>query len=155
MLFRLVGYRKMEGKRLGDILLEAGLIDGELLRSALAIQAGNDRRLGEVLLSLGLPEQLLMKVLEFQLGLPRVSLAGRAPDAELCSLLPRQLAEKHLVFPLEIREDGILVAMADPLDYPAIEEIRRITGRQVQVCLAARSEVAEAVARCYASLGPG
>ena len=88
-------------------------------------------------------------MLEFQLGIPRASLRECRINSPLTRVLPRHLAEKHQVFPLEVKEGRILVAMADPLDYLAIEAVRRSTGLLVEVCLATRSEVEDAIERYY------
>jgi len=138
----------MDAKRLGDILLEAGLISGEQLRAALALQDGSGKHLGEVLLDQGcVSEELVVRVLEFQLGTPRASWSRVDPAA--VSLVSRAAAEKHLVFPLLLKGDRLLVAMADPLDYLALQEIQGLTGLRTEVCLATRSEIAGAIARWY------
>ncbi|HUW63948.1 MAG TPA: hypothetical protein VMW83_04525 [Spirochaetia bacterium] len=141
----------MKNRRLGDILLEAGLINHQQLGKALAVQAGSQKRLGEILLDLGfVTEQLMATVLEFQLGTLRVPLREWGINPSVVNILPRHLAEKHLVFPLNKKEDKILVAMADPLDYLAIEEIQAATGLRAEVYLTTRSEVEEAIQRYYA-----
>jgi len=138
----------MRATRLGDILLEAGLITKEQLDEALALQAAGERRLGEVLLDMGfVSEEIMVKVLEFQLGMVRACWSQVKPDT--VRLLPRRVAARHLAFPLAVEENRLLVAMADPLDHLALRELGRITKMQPEVYLATRSEIISAIERWY------
>lgn len=138
----------MPNKRLGEILLEAGLISDKQLRCALTVQKKRHARLGQVLADLGfISEQLMAKVLEFQLGISAVSLSESTVNPAFVNIIPRHLAQKYLVFPLYVKENVMHIAMADPLDHAAIKEIRMACGLKVEVCLTTKSEVEKAIGR--------
>lgn len=137
-------------KRLGDLLVEAGLITDEQLRLALLEQTEHNMRLGDVLLARNdITEQQLIEVLEFQLGIPHVKLIRQTIDPKLLDLVPRRLAEQHLLLPLRIQGNRLVVAMSDPLDYYAIEELRMATGYRIQPTIASKDELQRAINRFY------
>ena len=111
-------------KRLGDILLEAGLIDQQKLEEAIALQKVTRERLGRLLIKQGfVSEEEIMRTLSQQLRIPYLDLSNQAIDKKLVLLVPQTLAENYLLVP--IREDGktLTVAMADPLNILAIDEL--------------------------------
>lgn len=119
----------MEKKRLGDILIETGIISEAQLKEALDEQKKLKIKLGDALLSKGfINEQQLIEILEFQLGIPHVSLYRYKLDASLSGILPEDIAKRYLVVPLKRDEEKLTVAMVDPLDYFAIDEMRISTG---------------------------
>lgn len=137
-------------KRLGDLLLENGFINEEQLQLALSEQRRTKGRLGDVLINLGfITEQQLIEALEFLLGIPQVSLYKYQIDPTLTQIIPESIAKRYQTIPL--RKDGnkLLVAMADPLDYFAIEELRLSTGFVIEPAFSTRDELQQAIARHY------
>lgn len=137
-------------KRIGDLLVEAGLITEEQLQNALKEQAELKMRLGDVLITRNyITEQQLIEVLEFQLGIPHVQLYRQKIDAKIINIIPQRLAEQHQVLPLRTEGNKLIVAMADPLDYYAIDELRMTTGFRIEPTIASKDELQRAIKRYY------
>lgn len=137
-------------KRLGDLLIEAGLITKEQLDKALSVQQKTKERLGKVLINLGyLSEESMIEVLEFQLGIPHVNLLNLAVDKEIAAMIPVSLAERYQVIP--IRRDGkkLTLAMADPTNFYAIDDVRIVSGCDIEVVIAAEREIMRAISKVY------
>ena len=140
--------------RLGDILIQAGAITAEELRVALERQAARpDRvRLGRVIVEERLAsEHQIARALAQQLSLPYVDLAQVVNDPELLNVIPMKLAQRHELVPLRRNPDGsITVAMADPTNVVAIDDIRSTPGvGKVNLAVATMSAVSEALSRMY------
>ncbi|MBY9077579.1 Flp pilus assembly complex ATPase component TadA [Paenibacillus sp. HN-1] len=137
-------------KRLGDLLVENGIISQEQLQEALVEQRKTKRKLGDLLISQGyITEQQLIEVLEFQLGIPHVSLFKYQIDPAITQIIPESLAKRYQVLPF-LKEGGkLMVAMADPLDYFAIEDLRMSTGFRIEPAISTRDELQRAIARHY------
>ncbi|MGM0874438.1 MAG: GspE/PulE family protein [Bacillota bacterium] len=136
-------------KRLGDLLLESGLISEDQLTTALA-EKQKGQRLGDALLERGyITEQQLIEVLEFQLGIPHVSLYRFPFDQKLIKLIPKEMAKRNLLFPLKIEGDKLFVAMADPMDFYAIDDLRLATGFQIETAIASKDDILRAINKYY------
>jgi type IV pilus assembly protein PilB len=139
--------------RLGDLLVDAGLIDEFQLEAALGHQRRFGNRLGVALVRLGfLREEDLLATLGRQLGLPVVRLAGKRIAPEVLERVPASLMEKHGCLPLFVRREGDLEALylgtADPTDRGALEDIARAARLPVRPVLVAPTDLHEAVSRC-------
>lgn len=140
----------MARKRIGDLLFEAGMLTDKQLAEALAVQKQTKERLGDVLINRHyITEKQLIEVLEFQLGIPHVSLVKQKIDQSILSVIPESLAKRYLVFPLRKERNKLVVAMADPLDYYAIDDLRMSTGFQIEPAIAAKEEVRLYIDRYY------
>lgn len=137
-------------KRLGDMLTEAGFITQEQLQIALQEQKQTGRRIGEVLVDLGfVTEDNMLEVLREQLNLPRLNLSRVLIPVEMAAILPEHIARRHQVVPVRLEQGRLVLAMADPLDVVAIDDVRMVTGREVTVVLASRGEIASAIDQLY------
>ncbi|MFD0586640.1 GspE/PulE family protein [Paenibacillus sp. GCM10027627] len=137
-------------KRIGDLLLESGVISEEQLQTALARQRETKMRLGDVLISMDyITQQQFIEVLEFQLGIPHVQLYRYKIDPKIVGLLSQKLADQHCVMPLRLEGNKLVLAMADPLDYFAIDEIRIATGLRIEPVIASRNELTQTINRYY------
>lgn len=137
-------------KRIGDLLVEAGLISDEQLQNALKEQKELKMRLGDVLITRHyITEQQLIEVLEFQLGIPHVQLYRQKIDTKIINIIPQRLAEQHQVLPLRTEGNKLILAMADPLDYYAIDELRMSTGFRIEPAIASKDELQRAIKRYY------
>jgi type IV pilus assembly protein PilB len=137
-------------KRLGDLLVENGIISQEQLEEALIEQRRSKRRLGDSLISQGyITEQQLIEVLEFQLGIPHVNLFKYQIDPAITQIIPESMAKRYQVLPFMKEGGKLMVAMADPLDYFAIEDLRMTTGFRIEPAIATRDELTRAIARHY------
>ncbi|AMX82735.1 type II secretion system protein GspE [Geobacillus subterraneus] len=141
--------KKQERKRLGDLLVEAGLITEEQLAEALREKAPG-QKLGDALLQRGyITEQQLIEVLEFQLGIPHVSLYRYPVDPKATSLVSKEFARRHMVMPLKVEGERLLVAMADPMDFFVIDDLRLSTGFQIETAIASKDDILRAINKYY------
>ncbi len=141
-------------KRLGEILIERGLIDVDQLNAALSHQRQWGMRLGTALVAKGfIAEGTLTRVLSESLGFPMVDLAKVVVDPKALSLVPRRICEQHDVLPLATKEGKgrkvLLLAMADPLNAAVIDEIGFTTDTNVKPAIAQISSLEQAIRRYY------
>ena len=140
--------------RLGDLLISAGVIRPEQLNEALAIQKKTRERLGDVLINNGIStEQQLSEALQMQLGVDFVDLTAVSIPLELARFVPRSIAKKYCVVPVKLQKDELYVAMSDPLNFEAQEEIKSASHKQVVPMIATRRAVEQAIATLYGSEG--
>lgn len=141
---------KMLKKKLGDLLFESGLISQEQLQQALTEQNKSKRKLGDVLIAQGfITEQQLIEVLELQLGIPHVSLFKYQIDPAITQIIPESMAKRYQVLPFMKDGSKLTVAMVDPLDYFAIEDLRMTTGFRIEPAISSRDELQRAIAHYY------
>lgn len=139
----------MTRKRLGDLLVESQLITEEQLAIALE-RKSQDEKLGDALVREGFVTELqLIEALEMQLGIPRISIYQYQIDQDVIQLVPHHLAKRHQVMPIRKEDNKLFVAMIDPMDYFAIEELRMATGCQIVPSIVTRDELQRAIARYY------
>jgi hypothetical protein len=140
-------------KRLGEILLDAGLIDGTQLQAALGHQRRWGGRLGQALIDLKMAtEEQVVSALSDKLGFERIALehVEYGPGLELAlRLVPHEFAERNQLLPYSADPNTLLVAMADPTNVGVIDELAFRTGRKVKMAIAGDREIARAVRRLY------
>lgn len=129
--------------RLGDLLVNAGAISEKQLQSALMEQQLTNLRLGEILFKNGsLTEKQLAEALSSQLKLPMVTLARYRPMIEALRMVPENVARRLDLLPLAVLDNNrLFIAMADPLNIISIDEVRMLTGMEVDVGVAIPSEI--------------
>ncbi|MEH7106637.1 GspE/PulE family protein [Bacillus sp. JJ1764] len=136
-------------KRIGDLLLDEGLITAEQLQSALQDKSPN-QKLGEVLLQRGyITEQQLIEVLEYQLGIPHISLFHYPFDTSLFTLIPKESARRNLIIPLKRDGNKLFIAMADPMDFFVIDDLRLSTGFQIEPAIATKDDILRSINKYY------
>jgi hypothetical protein len=153
----MAGY--MARKRIGELLLERGAITPAQLEAALAAQRERRQRLGAVLVAQGaITDTTLAQVLSEALGLPAVALGALQPEWSAVHMLRARFCEQHELFPYALESlrgrRHLLVAMSDPLNVPAVEEIEFTTGLKVAARVAPLSEVRAAILRYYHKVTP-
>ncbi len=139
-------------KRLGELLLESGVIDEAMLQSALGHQRRWGGRLGQALLDLKLvSEPVIVEALSRKSGIEVARLAELEPYAleQATRLVPREFAQRNNVFPMSADTSTITVAMSDPTNLALTDELRFRTGRRVKVCIGGDREIAEAIRAHY------
>ncbi|NNB87276.1 general secretion pathway protein GspE [Corallococcus exiguus] len=144
----------MARKRIGELLVERGAITPEQLEAGLAAQRQTRQRLGVTLIGQGaITEATLAQALSEALGMPQVDLAAITPDWAAVHLLRARFCEQHDLFPYALESVGgkrqLVVAMADPLNISAIEEIEFTSGLKVSGRVTALSAVRGAILRYY------
>ena len=145
-----VAVAKVQRKRIGDILLETGIITPQQLAEALAQQRRTRERLGRVLVDQGAAsEKQIAQALAAQLDLPLVALSSTRLDPNAVKLIPEILARKRRVVPLRLDGGQLIVAMADPLDVFALDDVGIAARRPVKPVVAVESEVMAAIERAY------
>ena len=136
-------------KRLGDLLIDAGLITEEQLLTTLD-EKSDGQKLGDALLQRGyITEQQLIEVLEFQLGIPHISLYRYPFDTKIFNIIPKETAKRQLLIPLKKEGDKLFVAMADPMDFFAIDDLRLSTGFQIETAIATKDDILRAINKYY------
>ena len=140
--------------RLGDLLIAAGVIGQEELQKALSIQKQTRERLGDVLIENGMiTEQHLIEALQMQLGVDFVDLTAVSIPLELAKFVPRSIAKKYCVVPVKLVKDELYVAMSDPLNFVAQEEIKAASHKQVVPMIATRRATESAINTLYGNEG--
>jgi type IV pilus assembly protein PilB len=138
--------------RMGDILVECGLITHEQLDEALDDQRHRGGLLGEVLVrSLLVSEEQIADALARQRDLPRVNLAAVRIDRDVARLLPERMERLRQLIPTELRDGRIVVAMANPFDIEAIDDVRMRTGLEVDPVVATGTQIDYAIDKYVAS----
>lgn len=145
-------------KKLGDMLVEAGLIDEIQLRAALAHQKQWGGRLGAILISMGfITEERLLKFLSSHFQLPAVDFKKVRIQEDVLKLISVDVAKKHHVLPIAIWQEGgkkyLLVAMSDPTNLAAIDEIQFITNYHVKPAIATDTAIGEGIRYYYEGIG--
>jgi len=131
-------------------LVGDGLINEEQLQKALGVQSKNGERLGKTLINMGfVSEERILQALERQLGIERVNLLQYPLDRDAALLIPAQLAERHKVLPLKKAGRRLILAMADPTNFFAIDDVRMVTGFDVQPVIVAEGELEQAIGNAY------
>ena len=139
-----------EKLRLGDVLTAQKLISQEQLKAALEEQKRRGRRLGRVLIDIGiLSEEQIAEALGRQLGMAHIDLKYYNVQNEIVRRLPEAQARRHRAILLEDRKDRYLVGMADPTDLFAFDEITRILKRDLEVAVVGESQLLQVVDRVY------
>jgi type IV pilus assembly protein PilB len=137
---------KRKSKQLGQILIELGFITPEQLETALEEHRKTPKSLGRVLIDLGMIKEAdLVRALAEQVGLEFVDLNEFPIDATSTVLLPEALSRRYRAIPIGERDGRLLVAMSDPANVYALDDIRTITGRDVQPVVATANDVEEAI----------
>ena len=140
--------------RLGDLLRASGVITQEQLDKALKIQKETRQRLGDVLVQNGfITEQHLIEALQIQLGVEFVDLTSISIPVELAKFVPRNIAKKFCVVPVKLVKDTLYLAMSDPLDFVAQEEVKAASKKRVIPMIATRRATEQAIARLYGNEG--
>jgi len=131
---------------LGELLIEAGLITRDHLQRALELQGGNGTKLGEILVKEGVVSSGdLASILSLQLNVPFVELKRYRIQPEALKLVPESLARKYSVVPLTLEEDGLLLAMADPENLQAIEDLQARARTRIKPALCTLTDIKEAL----------
>ena len=144
--------RVKKTKGLGDVLVDEGLITQEQLDTAIAEQQRLGRSLGRVLVDLGLVRETdLVAALARKIGLEFVDLGEHQVDPSAASLIPEQVARRYRALPIGFEDSKLVVAMSDPANVFALDDIRTITGMQVKPVVATAADVEQAI-RKYGQL---
>jgi len=142
-------------KKLGDLLVEVGIITAEQLQEALEEGKIRGGRLGEVLMELGyITEDVLLAFLGKQCGVSYVSLSEYGEiGEEVIRSVPESIARHQTLIPIELDGRTLTIAMSDPLNVFAIDDLRLMTGKEVNVVIASETEIKNAIEKYYGARG--
>lgn len=140
----------MTSKKLGDILIEKGKISPDQLEVCLSEQSATGKRLGEILVEKGfLSEEELADHVSERLSIPKVSLQSMVIDPSVIKRIPVGLARRYTLIPIFSLGKTLTLAMADPLNIIAIDEIKYLTRAEVKRAIATRTEIIDAIDHYY------
>jgi type IV pilus assembly protein PilB len=136
--------------RLGELLIKESLITSEQLRQALDYQKANGGRLGTCLMKLGfITDDEITGVLSRQYGVPSINLKYYEVDASVIKLIPQDTAIRYQIVPLSRVGSTLTIAMTDPTNVFAMDDIKFMTGFNVEPVVASEAAITEAIAKFY------
>ncbi|HEX5473777.1 MAG TPA: ATPase, T2SS/T4P/T4SS family [Vicinamibacterales bacterium] len=137
-------------KKIGECLIQAGLISEADLEVALAEHKRTGERVGTVLVRLNLAtEKQITKALAYQLGFPYISLAEDGPDPAAIVLIPKEVALKRVCVAVRLEKNLLTVAMSDPLLFSLVQDLEFQTGYRIKQVVATRSDILQAIETGY------
>jgi len=141
-------------KKLGDLLIEAGILDHQSLQKALGSQTNTNKRLGQILIDMGIVDEVqIAKALSTQLNIPYLHLGDKNIPPDVLAMVPAEMAENYMLIPVEEVHDELVVAMANPLEFYALDDLRFITRKHIRIAVSPQSEVLQAIASHYPKKG--
>lgn len=141
---------KKDRKRIGDLLVQSKMITQQQLEEALAEQKGTGLKIGEILVEKGwLTEQGLIQALEIQLGIPHIDLGMVNVDDSVANLISESLAKRYTLIPVKQDGHSLHVAMSDPLNIYAIDDLRLATKLNIVPLIGTISDIDRVINRVY------
>lgn len=142
--------RRLVDKPLGQLLLEKGLIDKKQLQEALTIQQQKGGLLGQILLSLGyVDEKTIAQAITVQYGYPYLPLENYEFDKTCVNTIPENVARQYGLVAIDKLGEMITVAMWNPLNIQAIEDIELLTKCKVQIFVSTLTDIEKVIEECY------
>ena len=133
-------------KKIGELLVQENKINLDQLEKAKIEQKNHGGRLGATLVKLGyIQESDLSDFVSKQYQIPSIDLSAFEVDAEIVKLIPKDVCEKHLVFPISKAGDTLVVAMADPGNIFVRDDLRFVTRMKIEVVVAAETAITKAI----------
>ena len=140
----------MKRKRLGEILQEAGFVSEEQIQKALKIASQTGKRIGKIFIEMEWVSELdICQTLSRQLGIPMISLKNKKIDPKVLGLLPAKLCFKRRLVPLIVKDRSLVVAMNNPIDYEAMDEVTFASGHRVRAVVTLEQEILDILVRSY------
>ncbi|MGI8790615.1 MAG: PilT/PilU family type 4a pilus ATPase [Actinomycetota bacterium] len=135
---------------LGEILIEEGLVDQANLELALAEEARSGKSAWKVLLEQGqVTERDLLRARAAQIGLDFSDLSKEQPDADALALVPEEVLRRLIALPMSVLDGALVIAMADPRNHLAVEELAQVSGKQIVPSVAYRADLSAAIDRAF------
>jgi type IV pilus assembly protein PilB len=141
--------------RLGELLVRENLISVQQLRKAQEEQQKTGTRIGTALIKVGaIEESKLTDFLSKQYGVPAINLKEFDIEPDIIKLVPKDVAEKHLVLPVNRAGSSLIVAMCDPSNIYAVDDLKFLTGYNIEAVVSSEPAIREAIEKYYAEKGP-
>lgn len=142
--------KRIVSKQLGELLIERGLITQSQLEKALKIQSEKGGLIGQILVMLGFAkEEEIAQALTVQYGFPYLPLECYEINAEAIKLVPENVAKQYNLIAIDKMGDLLTIAMSNPLNVQAVEDIEMVTGCKVQVFVSTMTDVNNAIKKYY------
>jgi type IV pilus assembly protein PilB len=140
--------------RLGELLVRENLISVQQLRKAQEEQTKSGARISTALIKVGaIEESKLTDFLSKQYGVPSINLKEFDIEPDIIKLVPKDVAEKHLVMPVNRAGSSLIVAMCDPSNIYAVDDLKFLTGYNIEPVVASEPAIREAIEKYYAEKG--
>jgi len=137
-------------RKLGDLLVETGLLPPDKLVEALSIQRQTGKRLGQILMEMDIiSEDEMAFALAMQLKIPFIDLNGYELQSEVVEAIPEEVSRKFVCIPVALKDNILDVAMADPLDLNMIKDLQFITGYSIQPAISTPSQIVDSLQQHY------
>lgn len=139
------------GQRLGQLLMRAGIVSERQLTDALEVHNATGSPLGRVLVDLGYATQgAILSVMAAQIGIEYIDFTERKPDPNAIAAVPKELAERYTLMPVSVTETGeLIIAMADPQNVLALDDLRIITGYEIKPAISTKDDIIAAIEEYY------
>jgi len=142
--------KRVISKQLGELLMERGVITREKLDHALLAQKESGGLLGQILVKLGfVKEEEIAQSLTAQFGFPYLPLGNYEIDLSVTKLVSKNVALQYLLVPIDKIGNVLTIAMADPLNSQAVEDIELVTKCKVQVFVSTMTDIKQAIEKYY------
>jgi type IV pilus assembly protein PilB len=142
--------RRVIHKQLGELLVERKVITPQQLEKAMAVQKQKGGLLGEILVELGFAkEEDIAQALTTQYGFPYLPLNNYEINPEIIKLVPLRVAKQYLLIPIDKIGNNLTLAMSNPLNTQAIEDVEILTGCNVQSFVSTSSDIKKAIEKYY------
>ena len=137
-------------KQLGELLVGLNLITKDQLQAALEIQKDKGGLIGQVLVDLGyVSEEAIAQAITAQYGFPYLPLENYEIDSEIVKIVPKNVAIQYCLIPLDKIGSNLTIAMANPLNNQAVEDIVLLSGLYVQLFVSTASDIKKAIQKYY------
>ncbi|MFH0918345.1 MAG: hypothetical protein V1830_04345 [Candidatus Omnitrophota bacterium] len=142
--------RRINNKPLGELLLERGIVNQAQLDQGLDLQKEKGGLIGEILVELGfVKEDDIAQALTAQYGFPYLPLGNYDVDMEITSIIPGRVARQYLLVPIDKIGNNLTLAMSNPLNIQAIEDVELLSGCSVQTFVSTSSDIKRAIEKYY------
>ena len=142
--------RRLINKQLGELLIERGIITQNQLEKALAVQQERGGLIGEILVELGFAkEDEIAQTLTAQYGFPYLPLSNYDVNPDIANIVPGRVARQYLLIPIDKIGNNLTLAMSNPLNVQAIEDVELLSGCSVQSFVSTSSDIKRAIAKYY------
>ncbi len=146
----MAAFKRVTTRQLGELLIERKVISSEQLQKALDYQKVNSGLIGEILVQLGFAkEEDIAQVLTAQYGFPYLPLGNYDIDVETVKVIPEHVARQYCLIPIDKIGNNLTVAMSNPLNTQAIEDVEMISQCVVQAFVSTTTDIRKAIERCY------
>jgi len=137
-------------KQLGELLIERGLITRDQLKHALEVQKDKGGLIGQVMVDLGyVTEEAIAQAITAQYGFPYLPLESYEIDHEAVKIVPKNVAMQYCLIPVDKIGSNLTIAMANPLNTSAVEDIALLSGLYVQLFVSTASDIKKAIEKYY------